>query len=151
MYKYAVNKHAYPTDVTLQSVAIWNPVKWPVHYHNSLNIKTHGCVSVAKKAVWCTSVLFTGTANSPFSPMGWFLSNSHILCPPYTRSYIPNLKEIGPVVCKICILKIAPFSSPFSSSLHRFTKVTLNQPKTPFPWIDFFQIWHTYKACCSLP
>ena len=30
-------------------------------------IKTHGCVSVAKKAVWRTSVLFTGTANSPFS------------------------------------------------------------------------------------
>ena len=28
---------------------------------------THGCVSVAKKAMWCRSVLFTGTANSPFS------------------------------------------------------------------------------------
>ena len=31
------------------------------------HIKTHGRVSAAKKAVWCTSVLFTGTANSPFS------------------------------------------------------------------------------------
>ena len=31
------------------------------------HIKTHGCVSAAKKAVWRTSVLFTGTANSPFS------------------------------------------------------------------------------------
>ena len=29
--------------------------------------KTYGRVSVAKKAVWCTSVLFIGTANSPFS------------------------------------------------------------------------------------
>ena len=30
-------------------------------------IKTHGSVSAAKKAVWRTSVLFTGTVNSPFS------------------------------------------------------------------------------------
>ena len=30
-------------------------------------IKIHGCVSAAKKAVWHTSVLYTGTANSPFS------------------------------------------------------------------------------------
>ena len=30
-------------------------------------IKTHGLVSAAKKALWRTSVLFTGTANSPFS------------------------------------------------------------------------------------
>ena len=31
------------------------------------SIKTHGRVSVAKKAMWRTSVLFIGTANSPFS------------------------------------------------------------------------------------
>ena len=30
-------------------------------------IKTHGRVSVAKKVVQCTNVLFAGTANSPFS------------------------------------------------------------------------------------
>ena len=30
-------------------------------------IKTHGSVSAAKKAMWGTSVLFTGTVNSPFS------------------------------------------------------------------------------------
>ena len=30
-------------------------------------IKTHSRVSAAKKAMWLTSVLFTGTANSPFS------------------------------------------------------------------------------------
>ena len=30
-------------------------------------IKTHGHVSAAKKAMWCTSVLLTGTANLPFS------------------------------------------------------------------------------------
>ena len=30
-------------------------------------IKTHCCVSAAKKDVWHTSVLFTGTAKLPFS------------------------------------------------------------------------------------
>ena len=32
-------------------------------------IKTHGHVSAAKKAMWCTSVLFTGTANCHFQPL----------------------------------------------------------------------------------
>ena len=31
------------------------------------DIKTHSCVSAAKKAEWLTSVLFTETANSLFS------------------------------------------------------------------------------------
>ena len=30
-------------------------------------IKTHGRVSAAKEVMWHTSVLFTGTAKSPFS------------------------------------------------------------------------------------
>ena len=30
------------------------------------SIKTHGCMSVAKKDMWHTSVLFTGTTKSPF-------------------------------------------------------------------------------------
>ena len=34
---------------------------------NSSFIKTHDHVSAAKKDVWHTSVLFTGTAKSPFS------------------------------------------------------------------------------------
>ena len=34
---------------------------------NNYQIKTHGRVSAAKKAIWHTSVLFTGTANLPFS------------------------------------------------------------------------------------
>ena len=33
----------------------------------AIHIKTHGHVSVAKKAVWRTSVLFTGTTNLSFS------------------------------------------------------------------------------------
>ena len=31
------------------------------------NFKTYNRVSVAKKAVWCTSVIFTGTSNLLFS------------------------------------------------------------------------------------
>ena len=34
---------------------------------NMKSIKTHGRVSVAKEVMWHTSVLFTGTAKSPFS------------------------------------------------------------------------------------
>ena len=33
----------------------------------STDIKPHSRVSAAKKAMWHTSLLFTGTANSPFS------------------------------------------------------------------------------------
>ena len=36
-------------------------------YVITIIIKTHGCVSAAKKAMWRTSVLFTVTPNSPFS------------------------------------------------------------------------------------
>ena len=37
-----------------------------LHDHGK-QIKTHGRVSAAKEVVWHTSVLFTGTAKSPFS------------------------------------------------------------------------------------
>ena len=38
-----------------------------LHDDQSFHIKTHSCVSVAKKAMWCMSVLFTGITNSPSS------------------------------------------------------------------------------------
>ena len=38
IYEYAINKYSYPRDIALQSLDIWSPIKWPVHYHNSLNI-----------------------------------------------------------------------------------------------------------------
>ena len=118
------------------------------------NIKTHGRVSVAKKAMWRMSVLFTGTADSLFSipqiSLGRFLSYSYILCPLYMQPYMPNLKNISPVVYEICVHENCPFSSHFSSCSHHFTKVTLSQPKTTFSWIDLFQIWLTYKTLCGL-
>ena len=122
---------------------------------NLAQLKTHGGVSAAKKVMWHTSVLFTGTASSPFSTPHISITTgpisviSRILCPPYARPYIPSLKEIDVVVYEICVHEIAPFSSHFSSS-HQFTKVILSQPKTPFSWINFFQIWHNHKALCGL-
>ena len=38
-----------------------------IPYSYMIRIKTHGCVSAAKEDVWHTSLLFTGTAKSPFS------------------------------------------------------------------------------------
>ena len=99
-------------------------------------VKTHGHMSVAKKAVWCTSVLFIGTANSPFSSpcisittglIIRFLSNFHILCPPYTRLYVPNLKEISPVVRKIHASENCPIFFTFFF-FAPFYKITLRHP-----------------------
>ena len=48
-------------------------------------------------------------------------------------------------------MKIASFSSCFLSSFssHHFTKVILSQPKTPFLWMDFFQIGTPIKYLVS--
>ena len=46
-------------------------------------------------------------------PLYRFLSNSHILCPPYTRPHIPNLKEIGPVGSKIYVPENCPIFFTF--------------------------------------
>ena len=89
-------------------------------------------------------VIFTANTNSPFSTPCISITTGLIsikftyLCPPYTRPYIPNLKEIDSVVYKICIHENCPIFFTFfysSSSSHRFTKVTLSQPKTLFLWI----------------
>ena len=115
-------------------------------YQHINKINTHGHVSVAKKTMWHTSLLFTGTANSQFSTSrisittGLISINSHILCTSYTWPYIPNLKEISPVVCEICVPENCPIFFIFSSSLHRFTKVILSQARTLFSRIHFFQI-----------
>ena len=62
--------------------------------------------------------------------------------------YIPNLKKIGPVVHEVCVPENCPiffifFFTPFYRSNFEPTKDT-------FSWIDFSQIWHTYKALCGL-
>ena len=111
-------------DILVWQTGLHSSVYCVMTFHNTLvlvyirfgdqsqshqTVKTQGRVSAAKKAVWRTSVSFTGSANSLFStlvslkPLSRFLSNSHIICPPYMRHYVPNLKEIGPVVCKVCV------------------------------------------------
>ena len=63
---------------------------------NLYHIKTHDRVSEAKKAVWCTNVLFTGTANSPFSTPCIYISTGPISIKftyfilAYTWFYIPG-------------------------------------------------------------
>ena len=99
------------------------------------NIKTQSHVSAAKKAVWHTSVLFTGTNNLPFSTSHISIITGPISIkftyPPYMQHYIPNLKEISQVVCKTCVPEDALFSSHFSFS-HCSTKINLSQTKTSF-------------------
>ena len=83
--------------------------------------------------------------------LGRFLSDLLILCPPYTRPYIPNLKEIGPVVREIYGLENCPIFLTFFFFFAPFYKSNFEpKGKTPFPLIDFFQIWCTYKALCGL-
>ena len=119
-------------------------------------IKTHGHVSVTKEAMWCTSVLFTGTVNLLFSTARISITTglisikfTYFMSSIYSTLYT-KFEKIGQVVHEKCVHEIIPFSSHFSSFLHRFTKVALSQPKTLLPWNDFFQIWHTYKALCGL-
>ena len=97
----------------------------------------HSCVSAAKKAMWCISVLFTRTTNLLFSttriskPLDWFLSNLQFLCPPYMQPYIPILKKISIVVHEICVPENCPvfstffFFTPFYKSNFEPTKDTL--------------------------
>ena len=72
--------------------------------YQSLAIKTHGRVSVAKKAVWYTSVLFTGIANLPFS-----------------TPYISIIT--GPI-----FIKFTYFMSSIYTTLH--TKLEINWPSS---------------------
>ena len=105
-----------------------------------LHIKTHGCVSVAKKAMWHTSVLFTETINSLSStshisittgPI--FIKIIYFYCMPSLYVTLHTKFEINQPSSSRDIyvfLKIVPFSSPISST-HRFTKVILSHQRYP--------------------
>ena len=101
-------------------------------------IKTHCRVSATKKAMWRTSVLFTGTANLLFSTPRISITTGPIsikftyFMPSIYATLIPNLKEIGPVVYKICVPENCPifftfffFFTPFYKSNIEPTKDTL--------------------------
>ena len=66
-------------------------------------------------------------------------------------TYIPNLKEIGPVVCKLCVPENCPIFFTFFFFLFApFYKSNFEPNKNTLPVIDFFQTWHIYKALCGL-
>ena len=120
-------------------------------------IKTHGRVSVAKKDVRCTSVLFTGATKSPFSTLHISITTgpisinfTYFIYMPFIymtlHSYIPNLKIGLVAIFKIYVSENFSISSYFLF-LH---KKNLSQEKTMYLWINFLQIWYTNKAHCSL-
>ena len=92
-------------------------VYFPVHSGfqscpNHLLIKTHGRVSAVKKAMWRKSVLFTGTANLPFST-----PHISITTGPISIKFIYLMSSIyatlqtksGPVIHEILFLKLPHF------------------------------------------
>ena len=85
---------------------------------------------MVKKAVWHTSVLFMGTPNSLFSTPRISITTGLIFVKlkylPYMRPYIPNLKEISPVVCEICVPENCPIFFTFFFFFALFYKSTLS-------------------------
>ena len=117
-------------------------------------IKRHGGMSAAKKVVWLASVSFTETANSPFliphisittGPIS--IKFTYFMLPIYIRTwlYIPSLKEIGPVVCKIWVSENCSIFFTFFF-FAPFYKNNVEPKKDTLLMIDFFEILHTYKA-----
>ena len=78
-------------------------------------------------------------------PLGQFLSNLRILCPPYTQAYIPNLKEISIVVRKIYFPENCPIFFTFFFFFTPFYKSNFEPPKDTLPVDRFFSnLVHLY-------
>ena len=112
--------------------------------------------SAAKKAVWHTSVLFTGTANTLFliphistTTAPTSIKFTYFMPSIYASLYTKFKRNQPSSIRDICSWKLPHFLYLFFF-FASFYKVTLSQPKTPFLCINFFQIWHTYKALCGL-
>ena len=82
-------------------------------------IKTHGSVSAAKEVMWHTSVLFTGTAKSPFSTH--HISITTGLIPIKFTYFMPSIKTHGSVsaakevMWHTSVLFTGTAKSPFST------------------------------------
>ena len=140
------------TTIRVQSKHL--AMKFNFFLYSDKLIKTHGCVSVAKKAVWHTSVLITGIANLPFSTprisitttlismkFTYFMHTIHATLHTKFEGNWPSSSG-----CENCsIFTFFFFFAPFYKS-------NFEPTKTPFSWIYFFQLWHTYynKALCGL-
>ena len=96
--------------------AKWQTIKHENYRFDSYNIKTHSCVSLAKKAVKHTTVLFTGITNSPFSILvsitTWPISIkfTYVLSSIYTT--LPNIFDGNPP-CSLQDLKLPHFPYNF--------------------------------------
>ena len=110
------------------------------------SIKTHNRVSAAKKDVRHTSVLFIATAKSSFSTPHISITTVpisvqiHIFYALHVHNLAYQIwsKSAKYVVLRYAFLKIAQFSSCFSSSSHQSKTITLSQEKQPFSgWISF--------------
>ena len=95
----------------------------------SQSIKTHGHAPVAKRVVWCTSVLITGTINSLFSTPRISIATGPIsikftyFMPFIYATLHTKFEKIGPVVHKKCVSENYPifftfflFFTPFYKS-----------------------------------
>ena len=116
----SIDSSSYLQNISGCMSAKWQTIKHEIYrtWFHSYNIKTHCCVSVAKKAVMRTTVLFTGITNSPFSILvsitTWPISIKFTyVWPPYMQLYLTYLMGIHLVVCNIFFPEIAPFSSHF--------------------------------------
>ena len=102
-----------------------------------LQVKIHGCVSAAKKAVWHTSVLFAGNTNSPFSTSHISITTGQIsikfiyFMPFIYAILLTKFKEICCVLYEICVPENCPifftffFFTQFYKSNFEPTKDTL--------------------------
>ena len=115
-------------------------------------IKMHGHMSAAKKVVRHTSVSFTGITNSPFSTPPISITTESIsihftyFMPSIYMTLHTKFEGNQPSnLLDMCSRKLPQF-------LHIFLlcNINMSQPKIPFSWIDFFQIWHTNKVLCGL-
>ena len=96
-----------------------------------LKIQRHSSVSAAKKAVWCTSVLFTETANFPFLtprisiPTGPISIRFTYFYALHICDSIPSLKKTSPGVHEICVAENCPIFFTFLFFFSSFYKYNL--------------------------
>ena len=105
--------HRYYIATGMQDVHTIQGMQKPLY------IKTHGRVSAAKEVMWHTSVLFTGTAKSPFSTPHISITTGPIsmkfiyFMPSIYTTLHTKFEEIGLVVCEIYASENCPIFFTF--------------------------------------
>ena len=120
------------------------------------HIKTHGCVSAAKKAVWHTNVLFTGIATLLFSTPHISIATTSIFIK-FTY-FMPSIYATRHIKCEenclvfheICFPEYCPIFFTFFFFFAPFYKSNFEPTKYSFLVDRFLSNLHTYKALCGL-